>query len=384
MQHIRVGVDANEVEQALFISSSLYRESGFSGLHPLAISRISAVETICRALGWIDHKNYRECAPADIETLSKFHSRDYLENLLRADKAGVASIAERETYNFGTMENPLFKGVFSRAATTVGGSILGADLSLANGVSFHPGGGTHHGKKNRASGFCYFNDPVFAILRYFERGLRRVAYVDFDAHHGDGVEEAFSGEPDIRLVSIHEENRWPHTGRALEDSPPNAMNLPAPAQFNDSELAFLLNECVLPYLDRFSPEAIVITCGADALADDPLSGLQLSNRALWDAVEAVVAMAPHSLVLGGGGYNPWTTARAWAGLWGRLDRHDAPQRLPQSVRDLFQTFECDLVDEDDFNPRWMESLEDDVNEGHVRQSVKAVAHAQSRLMEDFA
>ena len=97
-----------------------------------------------------------------------------------------------------------------------------------------------------------------------------------------------------------------------------ACNLPVPAAFNDSELGFLLDAVLVPLAEAFAPEAVVVTCGTDALAGDPLSGLALSNVALWDAVDRMVGAAGPAVVLGGGGYNPWTLARCWTGLWGRL------------------------------------------------------------------
>src|SRR5207344_3103305 len=105
---------------------------------------------------------------------------------------GNVNAEERTRYGLGTMENPLFPGLFERAATSVGGSILAAQLALEGRVAFHPAGGTHHGRPGRASGFCYFNDPVFAVLTLLRAGLERVLYVDLDAHHGDGVQDAFA------------------------------------------------------------------------------------------------------------------------------------------------------------------------------------------------
>jgi acetoin utilization protein AcuC len=271
------------------------------------------------------------------------------------------------------MENPLFPGLFERAATAVGGSILAAKVALGGGLAFHPAGGTHHGRADRASGFCYFNDPVFAILTLLEGGLRRVLYVDLDAHHGDGVQDAFEADQRVFTVSIHEDNRWPHTGPLEDFGGGQARNLPVPRGFNDSELAYLLEAAVLPLLKRFDPEALVITCGADGLAGDPLSKLELSNRALWEAVETLVGHCGRAIVLGGGGYNPWTVVRCWTGLWGRLSGQAFPTELPPEAQQLLSAYECDLVDEEDIEECWLRTLVDQPNTGPIRVEVEQAA-----------
>jgi acetoin utilization protein AcuC len=120
---------------------------------------------------------------------------------------------DRARHGLGTTANPVFPEMFRRPATGVGGVMLAAEL-LASGVgAVHvPGGGTHHAFPDRANGFCYLNDPVFAVLSLRARGFRRVAYVDIDAHHCDGVEFAFRDEPEVLVLSTHEEGRWPRTG----------------------------------------------------------------------------------------------------------------------------------------------------------------------------
>jgi acetoin utilization protein AcuC len=281
--------------------------------------------------------------------------------------------AVRERYGFGSFENPLFPGVFERAATAVGGSLLAAELALEGRVVFHPAGGTHHGRRDRASGFCFFNDPVFAIRRLLDGGATRVLYLDLDAHHGDGVQQAFLDEPRVRTVSIHERGRWPHTGDADDTGHGYARNLPVPAGFNDSELAFLMDEVVLPLARRFDPEAVVVTCGTDALAGDPLSAMALSNVALWDAVERGIGPSLPAVVLGGGGYNPWTLARCWTGLWGRLSRRQVPMELPEPAQLILRSLACDLVEDEDVDPVWFSTLADAPRPGPVREAVKSLA-----------
>ena len=124
----------------------------------------------------------------------------------------------RARYQLGKIDNPIFPEVFRRPATAAGGSILAAELLAEGGIVYSPAGGTHHGRPDRASGFCYFNDPVLGILAMLDRGLERIFYVDIDAHHGDGVQDAFADDDRVLTVSVHEGARWPYTG-AADDRP---------------------------------------------------------------------------------------------------------------------------------------------------------------------
>ena len=361
---------------ALFVGHDVYRQTGYRGNHPLAIARVGPVMDLCRALGWLPAGEYRESPRASEDELLWFHDAEYVRALQRASAAGAVDAATRSRYGLGTMENPLFPGLFERAATSVGGSLLAARLALQGAIAYHPAGGTHHGKRDRASGFCYFNDPVFAVLGLVRGGLEHVLYVDLDAHHGDGVEDAFANEERIFTVSIHERDRWPHTG---QHDAQRACNLPVPRAFNDSELNLLIEEVVLPLAGRLSPQGIVITCGADALSGDPLSSMALSNGALWSAVERLVATAPAAVVLGGGGYNPWTLVRYWSGLWARLSGRAIPEELPARARQILASLTCDLVDDEDRRDEWLTTLRDERNEGAVRPAVVELAERNHAL-----
>jgi acetoin utilization protein AcuC len=365
--------------RAVFVGHEIYRLRGYGGNHPLAIARVGPVMDLCLALGWPGNDAYRVSPRASAEQLTWFHTAAYVRALRWASATGQVDAATRGRHHLGTMENPLFPGLFERAATSVGGSILAAELALEGRIAYHPAGGTHHGRPDRASGFCYFNDPVFAILRLLQAAAAPVLYVDLDAHHGDGVQDAFASDERVLTVSIHEQDRWPHTGDVLDVGEGRACNLPVPPGFNDAELEALLEAVVLPLARRVAPEAVVITCGADALAGDPLSSMALSNTALWSAVERLTACARVAVVLGGGGYNPWTVARCWSGLWARLCGRPVPATLPAAARSILASLTCDLVDDEDIQDAWLTTLADARNEGAVRPAIRSLLERNHEL-----
>jgi acetoin utilization protein AcuC len=356
----------------LYIGAPIFAQAAFPKPHPLAIPRAGAVEALCDALGWLDGA-YVRSAPADFADLARYHDPAYVEAVARAEREQQVDAATRARFNIGVGNNPVFPKMYERAATAVGGSILGARLAWEGRIVHHPPGGTHHGGRRRASGFCFFNDPVFAILEFLALGAARVAYVDFDAHHGDGVEDAFAGDSRVTTVSVHELDRWPRTGALADRRGGNARNLPVPRGLNDDEFGVLVDEAVIPWVTRFAPDAVVVLTGADALAGDPLAKLALSNGALWRAVEQAAALAPAALVLGGGGYNPWNVVRCWGGLWGRLSGRAFPDPLPDAARAVLEGLWSPRAPTP--VPLWTTTLRDPPRGGLVRAEIHEIVRA---------
>ena len=355
----------------IYVGSEIFRRPAFGANHPLSIMRHAAVLDLLAMLGWLDDEEFRECQPATIEQLQQFHDRAYIRALQHANATGKVEPDVRDRYQIGTMENPLFPGVFDRASTTVGGSILAANLANEGRVVFHPSGGTHHGRPDRASGFCYFNDPVFAINTLLDLGRKRVLYIDLDAHHGDGVEEAFYLDDRVTALSIHEAQRWPFSGTRSRPKE-NTYNYSVAPGLNDTELEFLCENAILPLIASRRPEALVLCCGADSLAGDPLSKMELSNVALWGTVRRLLDLDLPTVVLGGGGYNPWTVTRYWAGMWGMIKGETAPERLPEQAIGYLEEMECDLIDEDEVESAWLTALADSPNHGIVRDAIRSL------------
>jgi acetoin utilization protein AcuC len=347
--------DPDRARPARFIGSDIYRTSSYGARHPLAIPRVSTCIDLCRALAWLPAEVYLESPRATPAELARFHDPAYIEALIESERSQSPTAAVRRRFNIGRDGNPIFPDIFRRPATACGGSILGAKVVRDGGVAYNPAGGTHHGRPDRASGFCYLNDPVLAILAMLDDGLERVLYLDVDAHHGDGVQAAFAEDRRVLTVSVHEAGRWPmpaaagHLGASAAGSAADraggmARNLPVPPGFNDSEMAFLLEAALLPLAGAFDPEAVVLQCGADALEEDPLSRLSLSNLALWQVVSAAKGLAPRLLVLPAGE----------AVLRGLTWRHSRGRNPPD---------------------HWFTTLADRPRPGPVRQQVRALADA---------
>lgn len=321
------------MRQPLFFGSEIYRGSSYGAWHPLRVPRVSTVMDLSRALGWLAPDQYRTSPRAKAQALTIWHTPAYTDALAQAEADQAVSDAVRARHGLGTVANPIFPEMFRRPATAAGASLLAGELLAEGGIIYHPGGGTHHGFPDRAGGFCYLNDPVLAILSLRRAGAARIAYVDIDAHHMDGVQHGLAGDPQTLLISVHEEKRWPFTGALGDDGGGNCLNLPVPRGLNDTEMAAIRDRLILPALAGFGPDAIVLQCGADAVSEDPLSRLTLSNNAHWAIVAALMALGcPRLLVLGGGGYNPWSVGRLWTGVWATLNGHTIPQHLPDTAQ----------------------------------------------------
>jgi acetoin utilization protein AcuC len=361
------------VSRPLLIGSEIYRGSTYGPKHPLAIPRVSTTLDLIRALGWIRPGQYQQSPVATPDQLTRFHTPDYIEALMRAEAEQRVSPEARARHHIGAHGNPVYREVFRRPATGAGGTMLAARLTAQGGVAHVPGGGTHHGMPDRASGFCYLNDAVLGLLEWKAQGLSNILYLDIDAHHGDGVELAFAGDPTVFTVSVHEAARWPFTGREEDTAGNTARNLPVPEGLNDSEMDWLLRHAILPILRHRRPEAVMLQCGADAIEEDPLSRLSLSNAAHRAVVAAIRPLAPRLIVLGGGGYNPWSVARCWAGVWATLNDLPIPHRLPETAESVLRALAWSRAAGRNPPEHWFTTLADTPRPGPVRDAIRQLA-----------
>ena len=368
--------------QAQFIGSRIYRGSSYGRVHPLAIPRVPVVTDIARAMGWLPREVVHASPRARPAALAAFHDPGYVDAVIRAEETQEVDADTRARTGLGTLSNPVFPEMYRRPATACGGSLLAAErLAQGPGRWFNPGGGTHHGLRDRANGFCYFNDPVLAILTLRRHGLR-VAYVDIDAHHCDGVAAAFAGVEEVLMVSTHEAGRWPFTGALDEDLGGNALNLPLPRGAHDGDMSLALDAVILPAVERHRADVVVLQCGIDAVAEDPLSRLAMSNRAHRRVVQALMGGTDRLMVTGGGGYNPWTCGRGWAVVWATLAGHEIPDRMTPEAMAVQRAL--------DWSRRWrpeavhLETLLDAPREGPVSDEVRAGARALAHRLHAWA
>ena len=358
----------------LYIGHEIYRHSTYGASHPLAIPRVSSCTDLIRAMGWLESAQYREAPIASVAALTRFHDADYLAALQRAERQQSVSEADRARYGIGAEGNPVYAEIFRRPATSAGGVMLAARLTAAAGGVVHcPGGGTHHGRPARASGFCYLNDPVLGLLTWLDAGLQRLVYLDLDAHHGDGVQDAFQDDPRVLTISVHEAGRWPRTGLATDRAGGAARNFPVPQGFHDGELRWLLDHAILPLIAAHRPQAILLQSGADALEEDPLARLGLSNTAYWAAVQAIRPLAPRLVVVGGGGYNPYTVARCWAGIWATLNDIAIPDATNAAAEAVLRALVYNRAAGRNPPAHWFTTMRDAPREGMVRDEVKRLA-----------
>jgi acetoin utilization protein AcuC len=359
----------------LLIGHEIYRYSSHGRGHPLAISRVSATLDLIAALGWHDPARFHTAPQATFDQLARFHEIDYLDALVRAEADQSLSEAERRRFNIGINGNPIYPEIFRRPATSCGGTLLAMSLLLQATDPlriYHPAGGTHHGRPAQASGFCYLNDIALGIHALLDHGIGRIAYVDLDAHHGDGVEAAFADDPRVVTISVHEGDRWPRTGTLADQVPGSVHNFPMPTDLNDSEFSRVVGQGVVSLVSRHRPDVLVIQAGCDALADDPMTRLSLSNQALWQGLAALLPLASKVLVLGGGGYNPWAVARCWAGIWAVMDERSLPARLPEEAETVLRGLTWRRSQGRNPPSHWYNTLRDPARPGDIRQSVTDV------------
>lgn len=292
--------------------------------HPMSPQRLELTMRLARELGVLEDAQLVGAQPASDELLQTVHEAEYVAAVRRADVDGTPDAAR----GLGTEDDPVFPGMHEASARVVQGT-TDAALAVLDGAVLHAvnvGGGMHHAMPGAASGFCIYNDAAVAIRALLVRGVERVAYVDVDAHHGDGVQAVFWDDPRVLTVSVHESGRrlFPGTGHAHETggvhAPGSAVNVPLPAGTSDAGWLRAFDAVVPAVLREFAPQVLVTQHGCDSHVMDPLTHLRVSVDA-----QRVVAERLHGLAhevtdgrwvaLGGGGYAIVDVVpRAWTHL----------------------------------------------------------------------
>jgi len=341
-----------------FIYNDIFRHSNLGKHHPVFPKRISNIYDFSKLLSIKNKVKYFYNDIAKLETLTLFHSKDYLEVLIETEKNQSISKYNSKKYNLGTVSNPIFKEMYRRHATSSGALILATDLLEKNyKYIFSPGSGAHHGKPNMASGFCYLNDIAVSILVLKSKGYKNILYFDMDAHYGDGVIDFFKNDPDVFTISVHQEDLWPRTGLYIDDNKNNIFNFPVHRGFNDYQFKKLIDENILKKLENFKPEVLLMQMGADCLKDDKMSGLELSNNSMVYLIRKCKLLCDKIIVMGGGGYNPWITLRAWIHNLAELTGFSNPLILNKQAKDFLKNIKYDGKPKD----CWLKSIEDKPN-----------------------
>jgi acetoin utilization protein AcuC len=279
--------------------------------HPMDPVRLSLTMSLVRAFGLdrLPEVTVRAAPPAGESTLALVHDQAYLAAVREVSATGVPDPA----HGLGTEDNPAFAAMHEASALIAGQSVAGADAAWAGRHAVNFAGGLHHAMPGSASGFCIYNDAALAVARLLELGAERVAYVDVDVHHGDGVERAFWNDPRVLTVSLHEHPRtlFPQTGWSEEaggpDAEGSAVNLPLPAGTGDAGWLRAFHAVVPPLLAAFRPQVLVSQHGADTHLEDPLAHLAVTLDAQRVVAAALAELADRHadgrwLALGGGGY----------------------------------------------------------------------------------
>ena len=300
----------------VLISAPALASYGFPNGHPFGTDRHGAF--LAELAQSPSFAQLRVSAPrlATREEIEYFHTPGYVDRVIELSHRGSGYLDAGDT--------PAFPGVYEAAARVVGGT-LEALTAIVQGpirYAFIPIGGLHHAGRDTAAGFCVFNDCAIAIEAARRvHGIRRVGYVDIDAHHGDGVFYGFERDPDVLFADLHEDGRflYPGTGSRSEtgsgDAQGTKLNIPMPPGSDDAAFMAAWEE-VERYLDDARPELILLQCGADSLAGDPITHLLYSAEAHAHAARRLRDLADRHaqgrlLAMGGGGYNRANLARAW-------------------------------------------------------------------------
>jgi len=264
-----------------------------------------------------------------------YHTPEYLDCVRRISNNDYSVNPLR--FRLGTSDNPIFAGIYEAAQLSTGATMKAVDLLLEDqcDVAFNISGGLHHAMPGYASGFCVFNDPVLAIKAMVKKGLK-VAYVDIDCHHGDGVQHAFYDTDSVLTISIHESGEFlfPGTGFPNEIGTGKgrgySVNLPLFVYTGDDVYMWAFEQVVPPLIEAFNPDVLVSQLGIDTHFRDPITHLALTVQGFTRAVTHFVDKTPKWLALGGGGYDIQAVARAWASAYGVMTGQDLPDKIHES------------------------------------------------------
>ncbi|MCC6671927.1 MAG: acetoin utilization protein AcuC [Planctomycetes bacterium] len=313
--------------------------------HPFAKDRLAPLVDLLRRMRLVEPRELLATDPASDEDLLDLHTAEYVETLkaLGRSAPSPALLARAWRHGLGDGDNPIAPGQHEAAAAVAGATLACVRAVLAGTTlrAFNPAGGLHHAFADRASGFCLYNDLVLGIRAARAGGMARVLYVDYDVHHGDGVEAAFAGDPTVMTISFHQDpdTLFPGTGRIEDLGQGSArgtkVNVPLAPGTGDASWLAAVEALLPPLAERFRPELVVTQHGCDTHWSDPLAQLQLTTGAMLEAARLTRAVADRHcggrwVATGGGGYQPYRVlARAFAMVWLVMSDRPVPERIDE-------------------------------------------------------
>ena len=326
-----------------FIYSDALSRHTLSDTHPMKPARLRYTTELLEAYGAFDAPNVSLVSPrhATDDEIQWYHTAEYIDAVQRLNDGDTS--VDQFKFNFGPGDNPAYPGIFDAAALSTGATMTAVELLLSDTVdaAFSISGGLHHAMPSYAYGFCVFNDPVIGIKRMLAAGMK-VAYVDIDCHHGDGVQHAFYDTDAVMTISLHESGAFlfPGTGHTQEIGAGRgrgySVNIPLYPYTTDEVYMWAVREVAIPLLQRFRPDVLVTQLGIDSHFKDPITHLALTVQGHATAAEELASIgASKWLALGGGGYDLQAVARAWALDFAVMSEQQLSAEIPQSYSDRY-------------------------------------------------
>jgi acetoin utilization protein AcuC len=319
--------------------------------HPFNPKRLELTVSLIEALELVDGERNVVVPPrvATEEELLRVHSREYVEAVKRFSAPG-ADQSGAWKWGLGTDDTPVFPGMHDVTSLVVGSTIRAAELVMGGEVTraFSLAGGLHHAHRGRGSGFCVYSDLAAAIAWIREEHDARVMYIDYDAHHGDGVQGIFYEDPNVLTLSIHESGRYLFPGTGFVDELGEgegygySLNLPLEPFTEDESWLWLHERVLVETAEAFRPDVIVLQSGCDGHTLDPLTHLRATTRLYEETTKLVCQVADalcggRVVATGGGGYAVWSVVpRAWTHVWAALSGQPVPRQVPFSWLDRWQ------------------------------------------------
>jgi len=317
------------------VYDDVYLKYDFGRGHPLNPRRLKLFFDLLKCYGLLGRVEHVEPRMASEEELLLVHSREYIEKVKRLSEKGHGML------DFG--DTPAFKGMFEASCYLVGGTLVAVDMVMSGRClhAFNPGGGLHHADRDSGAGFCVFNDVAIAVRYLLDKwNVRKVMVLDIDVHHGDGTQRILYSEPRALKVDFHESGLYLYPGTGFVDEMGEGegyglmVNVPLPPRTHDDAYLYAFKEIVPVLAEEFKPDVIIHQCGVDAHFEDPLAHLALTTRAYAEIAEIMHEIAHkvaggRYVMVGGGGYNVATVARAWTIMVSKVLGIELQNELPQ-------------------------------------------------------